>query len=73
FAYVQKEDPTLIFNAEQYAISEQLLKLRIKAVLAQDLWGTNEMFQVYNETNEILQKAVEVLQSKQYAQFELDK
>lgn len=73
FAYVQKEDPTLLFNAEQYAISEQLLKLRIKAVLAQDLWGTNEMFQVYNETNEILQKAVEVLQSKQYSQFELDK
>ena len=73
FAYVQKEDPTLLFNAEQYAISEQLLKLRIKAVLAQDLWGTNEMFQVYNETNEILQKAIEVLQSKQYSQFELDK
>ena len=73
FAYVQKEDPTLLFNAEQYAISEQLLKLRIKAVLAQDLWGTNEMFQIYNQTNEILQKAIEVLQSKQYSKFELDK
>jgi hypothetical protein len=42
-------------------------------VLAQDLWSTNEMFQIYNETNEILQEAIEVLQSKEYNKYELDK
>lgn len=73
FAYIEKEAPTIQFDTEQYATSESLLKLRLKAVIAQDLWGTNEMFQIYNDTNEILQKAIEVIQSKQYNQFELDK
>ncbi len=73
FNYVQNEDPELNFNAEQYAISESLLKLRLKAVIAQDLWGTNEMFQIYNQTNEILQKAVELLQHKEYNKFQLEK
>ena len=73
FAYVAQEDPQLLFDEKEYAISEKLIKLRLKAVLAQDLWGTSEMFQIYNETNEILQQAVEVLQNKQYNKYELDK
>mgnify|MGYP000874925146 CR=1 FL=1 len=48
FDFVAQEDSTLLFNAEDYKRSERLLKLRLKSVLAQDLWGANEMFQVYN-------------------------
>ena len=73
FAYVAQEDPQLLFVEKEYATSEKLIKLRLKAVLAQDLWSTSEMFQIYNETNEILQQAVEVLQNKQYNKYELDK
>jgi carboxyl-terminal processing protease len=73
FAFVAKEDAELVFDQKEYDISEKLLKLRLKAVLAQDLWGTNEMFQIYNETNEILQEAIEVLQSKTYKNYQLDK
>ncbi len=73
FAYVAQEDSTLLFDQKGYSTSEKLLKLRLKAVLAQDLWSTNEMFQIYNETNEILQEAIEVLQTKQYHKYELDK
>jgi hypothetical protein len=73
FAYVSKEDPKLEFDAAAYATSEKLIQLRLKSVLAQDLWGTNEMFQVYNETNEILQEAIKVLQTKQYTNYQLDK
>ncbi|MFM6945731.1 MAG: S41 family peptidase [Flavobacteriales bacterium] len=73
FAYVAQEDSTLLFNEQDYKRSERLLKLRLKSVLAQDLWGTNEMFQVYNDTNEILQEAIHVLQSKSYQNFELEK
>jgi carboxyl-terminal processing protease len=63
----------LLFDEKEYAISDKLIKLRLKAVVAQDLWGTNEMFQIYNQTNEILQQAIQVLQSKQYSKYELDK
>ncbi len=66
FAYVEKEDKELVFNEAQYKESESLLKLRIKAVLAQDIWGYNEFYQIYNESNEILQRAVEVLQRSEY-------
>lgn len=73
FDFVAQEDSTLLFKEGDYKRSERLLKLRLKSVLAQDLWGANEMFQVYNDTNEILQEAIQVLQSKSYQNFELEK
>jgi len=72
FAFVQKEDSTLIFNEKEYKISEHLIKLRLKSTIASDMWGTNEMFQVYNESNEILQRAVEILKNKEYDKVKLD-
>ena len=68
FKHVEKEDKELKFNEEQYKISENLLKLRMKAVLAQDIWGYNEFYQIYNESNEILQRAVQVLEKNEYAE-----
>lgn len=72
FAFVQKEDSTLIFNEKEYKVSEYLIKLRLKSTIASDMWGTNEMFQVYNESNEILQRAVEILKNKEYDKVKLD-
>lgn len=69
FEYVEKErgdNEDLIFNEEEYKTSESLLKLRLKATLARDLWGYNEFFEIYNNSNEILQKAVQVIESDQY-------
>ena len=72
FAYVQKEDSTLVFDEKEYKISEHLIKLRLKSNIASDMWGTNEMFQVYNESNEILQRAIEILKNKEYDKVKLD-
>lgn len=66
FSHIAKEDPELKFNEEQYAISESLLKLRIKALIAQDLWSYQEFFEIYNESNEILQRALEIIESSEY-------
>jgi carboxyl-terminal processing protease len=73
FEYVVKEDPELKFNDEEYKISEQLIKLRLKAVLAQDIWGYNEFYQVYNDSNEIVQRAVKAIQDKEYENMNLGK
>jgi carboxyl-terminal processing protease len=73
FAFVQKEDPTLLFDEAGYKTSEHLMKLRLKSNIASDMWGTNEMFQIYNESNEILQRAVQILQSREYEKVKLDK
>lgn len=71
FKYVEKEDKELLFNEEHYKISERLIKLRIKAVLAQDIWGYNEFYQIHNESNEIIQRAVEALENKEYEKANL--
>jgi len=65
-AYAQKEDSTLVFDEEGYHESEFLLKLRIKAIFAQNLWSFKEFYEIYNESNEILQRAVEIIESKEY-------
>jgi len=72
FDYVKKEDPKLEFDEKGYAVSKRLIQLRLKAGIAQDLWGTNEFFQVYNETNEILQRAIQVISTKEYNSIKLD-
>jgi carboxyl-terminal processing protease len=64
--YAQDEDEELEMNDEEYKTSESLIKLRMKALIAQNIWGYSEFYQVYNESNEILQKAIEVIESKEY-------
>jgi carboxyl-terminal processing protease len=73
FDYVKKEDSKLEFNQKEYEISQNLIKLRLKANIAQDMWGTKELFQVYNESNEILLKAIQVLKNKEFETIKLDK
>ncbi len=68
FEYVANENEDWEMNKEEYEESKHLLQLRLKAKIAQDLWGYNEFFQIYNETNEILQKAIEVIESESYDQ-----
>lgn len=73
FEFVKKEQEDLKFVQEDYLISEKLIKLRLKAMIAQDLWGSTEFYQIYNETNEILQTAIRSIESKDYDNAGLDK
>jgi carboxyl-terminal processing protease len=72
FAFVQKEDSSLVFDEAGYKTSEHLIKLRLKSNIASDMFGTNEMYQIYNDSNEILQRAIQVLNSKEYDKVKLD-
>ena len=73
FKFVEKEDKELKFNEEQYKSSENLLKLRMKAILAQDIWGYNEFYQVYNQSNEIVLRAVKAIETGEYEKANLSK
>lgn len=64
--FAQEEDEEFEINEDELKISESLIKLRMKAMIAQDIWGYNEFYQVYNDSNEILQKAIEVIESDEY-------
>jgi len=72
FEFVSLEDSTLKFVEEEYDISERLIKLRLKSYLARNLWDTNEFYQVYNASNEILSRAVDILKGDEYDKIELD-
>ena len=62
----------LIFNEKEYLISKKMLQMRIRANIAQDLWTSSESYQIYNDFNEALQKALEVYKLKKYNTFNLD-
>ncbi len=53
-------------NKEQLKISEPMIKIQLKALIARDLWDMNEYFHVMNATNESVLKAVQILQSGDY-------
>jgi carboxyl-terminal processing protease len=47
----------------QFEKSKPLLRLQLKALIARDLWETNEYYQIMDADNESLSKAVEILQT----------
>lgn len=71
FEFVKKEEADLKFNEAQYKTSESSIKLRMKAMLAQDLWGISEYYQIANGENEILQKAIQTIESDMYDSYGL--
>jgi carboxyl-terminal processing protease len=52
------------FNETEYEKSLSLLKIQFKALIAGDLWTTNEFYQIIDSANDSLQKALEILQKK---------
>ncbi len=55
-------------NEEQYAKSLPLIRTQLKALIARDLWGMNEYFEVMNTTDHTVQQALKVLNEGGYEQ-----
>ncbi|MDA7762904.1 S41 family peptidase, partial [Crocinitomicaceae bacterium] len=72
FKYVKEQDSTLKYSEEDFNESGEFIKLRLKAFLARNLWDTSEFYQVYNSTNEILVRAIDILKSEEYNKIDLD-
>ena len=73
FKYIKTEQADLEFDEKGYAESEKEIKIRLKAMLAQDLFGTAAFYQIYNQTDDILLKAIEIVESDQYLKAGLSK
>lgn len=72
FDYLKKENAELKFDEKEYKISKDLIQTQLKALLAQDLWGTTEFYQIYNEKNEILQAAIQAIEGNEYTKKGID-
>lgn len=58
------EKEKIVFDQKQFDISESLIKLQLKALVARDLWEVNEYYQIIDADNESLLKAVDLLHTK---------
>lgn len=71
-AVSEKEEdkkPVVITTSDMtdFEKSKSLIKLQIKALIARDIWDMNEYFQIINDENESLKKAIEIINnSKEY-------
>lgn len=72
FTYAEKEHG-VTFNKEEYETSRKLLTTNMKAVFAQHIYGVERFYQIINQNNEILHRAVEALQSNEYKNSGIEK
>ncbi len=53
------------FNEKEYAKSKRLINTQLKALVARDIWSTNEYYSVINQSDPVVQKALQLLASPQ--------
>jgi carboxyl-terminal processing protease len=53
----------LEFNQEDWNISKEHISLLYKSYLARDLWGMEYFYEVFNSSDEVFNKAVEILEN----------
>ena len=54
-------------NLQDFQKSAPLIQLQIKALIARDLWDMNEYYQIINQENNVLKKAIEIIKdTKEY-------
>jgi len=63
----------ITFNEEQFLQSKELIRIQIKALIASDLWGINEYYQVMNQVNDSFLKAVDLLKNPELYNRVLEK
>ena len=58
------ESKDVKWDDEQFERSEMWIKLRIKGIIAQNIWNIDKYYQVVLKEDKMIQKAVEVINSK---------
>ncbi len=66
----QGDEAKVEHTEEEYLAVKELLRTHIKAVIARDLWDGTEFYQIVNQKNDILDRALEILDdSKEYEKY----
>lgn len=71
FEYAVNENNSLAFVQEDFDISGDLLKLRLKAMIAQNMWDIEAFYQIINVKNEIFMEAYQTLKDGTYEKMNL--
>jgi len=71
--YAKKEKSDLELKEDELKLSNNVLRLRMKSVLAQNMFGISEFYEINNADNEVLQRAIKALTTDEYSKAGLAK
>lgn len=61
------EQKNVVWNDEQYERSKKWIELRVKAIIAQNVWNIDKFYQVVATEDKMIERAVEIINSpKEY-------
>jgi len=64
-AFIKKgEESGIKFNESQYKISKEEMLMVLKALVANNIWQTNEYFRIINEKDAVIEKALKIISDK---------
>lgn len=64
-AFIKKgETAGVKYDESQYKISEKEILMRLKALVANNLWQTNEYFRIVNEDDPVVARAIKIISDK---------
>jgi carboxyl-terminal processing protease len=55
----------LEFNQEEYEEAEEAITIRLKSLIAQNIWGFSEFYELFNELNPIYQEGINLLKNEE--------
>jgi len=65
-SFIKKgEDSGVKYNDQQFSISKTEILTVMKALIASNLWNTNEYFRILNEDDAVIKKAVQIVGDKE--------
>jgi carboxyl-terminal processing protease len=65
-AFIKKgEDAGVVYNEAQYRVSESEILQVLKALVANNIWQTNEYFRILNENDPVINKALKVISDRE--------
>ncbi len=69
--YAEKEDEEIDWNDDDYSTSENMIKGRLKALIARNLWDYSAYYEVFNPYWPAYTKALELLEEDRYESYNL--
>lgn len=65
------EGESIEFNEDDFKLSEHLILTRLKAYIAQDLWSLEHFYEIINEINDPLKKALNLIEDDAFKTLEI--
>ena len=60
------------YDKDGFNEAEEAITIRLKALIAQNIWGFSEFYQIFNDLNPTYLKGIEILKDNTYEEIHLE-